>query len=266
MEYLGDDPDTAIIGAYIEGVKNGRRFLSVIKKVASRKPVIVLKGGISEAGKRSVSSHTGSIAGVETTWNAVLKQAGAIQVYSLDELVDMMVLFRYMLPPRGNNISIVGFGGGIGVQAADFCNRSGLQVPAVPEEIKVKLRRFWPSEAGSSLGNPFDLFGATGEKNIEMTLSALAEWEQTQTLLIHVPVFINPRAGVQVLQTYTKCLVNLAPQLNKRTVVVLNFILDEDISKNIVEARTTLYQAGYPVFYSLDHAINALGRFVRYHR
>ena len=266
IEYLGDDPATTIIGAYIEGVKDGRRFVSVTKKAATRKPVIVLKGGITEAGKRSVASHTGSIAGTESTWNAVLKQTGVLQVYSLDELVDTTLLFRFMSPPKGKNIAIIGFGGGIGVQAADFCNHAGLQVPAVSKEMKDKLGQIWPSGAGSSLGNPFDLFGSSGEKSIEMTLAAIADWEQAQLMLIHVPVFINPRAGVQVLKTYTRSLVNLAPQLNKRTVVVLNYILDEDTSTTIGEARTTLHRAGYPVYYSVDHAINALGRFVRYYQ
>jgi acyl-CoA synthetase (NDP forming) len=266
IEYLADDSETTIIGAYIEGVKNGRRFLSVTRKAANKKPVIVLKGGITEAGKRSVASHTGSIAGTESTWSAVLTQAGVIQVYSLDELVDTTLLFRFMSPPKGRNVAIVGFGGGIGVQAADFCNRAGLQVPAVSKETKDKLSLLWPAGAGSSLGNPFDLFGSSGEKSIEMTLSAIAEWEQAQIMLIHVPVFINPRAGVQVLKTYTRSLVNLAPKLNTRTVVVLNYILDEDTSTTIGEARTTLYRAGYPVYYSVDHAINALGRFVRYYQ
>ena len=265
LDYLGTDPETAIIGAYIEGVKDGRRFASIVKKVSSQKPVIVLKGGTTEAGTRSVASHTGSIAGAEITWNALLRQAGAIQVNSLEELVDITLLFRFLSPPNGKNVAIVGFGGGIGVQAADTCNRVGLQVPSVSQEIRAKLRTIWPTEAGSSLGNPFDLFGASGEKTIEMTLTAIAKWEQADIVLVHIPVFINPRAGAQVLRSYTASLVNLAPQLNKKTAVVLNFILDEETSSNIGKARTALYKAGYPVFYSVDHAINAIGRFVKHH-
>jgi len=264
LEYFGDDPETEIIGAYIEGVRDGRRFARVLREVASKKPVIVFKSGITEAGGRTAASHTGAIAGAEKTWDSLLKQAGAIRVYSLDELVDTALIFRLMSPPGGKNIAVVGFGGGTGVQAADACSNNGLDTPMLPLEIRQKLKAIWSTEAGSSFKNPVDLFGGTGQKGMELTIKTIAEWEQANLMLIHVPVYINPNAGKQMLKSYTTTLLNLAPQINKRTAVVLNTVFTEQSGAVMAEAWSTLHKAGFPIFPSVERAINAIGRFVRY--
>ncbi|HEY94538.1 MAG TPA: CoA-binding protein, partial [Dehalococcoidia bacterium] len=139
IEYFRDDPDTEIIGAYIEGVKNGQRFFKVLKEVAAVKPLVIFKAGNTEAGSRGAASHTASIAGSSVVWRAALKQAGAIQVYSLEELVDMLLLFNFLSSPTGCNISIVGFGGGAGIQAADACTDRGMNVPLAPQDLQDEL-------------------------------------------------------------------------------------------------------------------------------
>jgi len=265
LEYFGDDPETEIIGAYIEGVRDGRRFASVLREVASKKPVIIFKSGITEAGGRTAASHTGAIAGAEKTWDSLLKQAGVVRVHSLDELVDTALIFRFMSPPEGKNIAVVGFGGGTGVQATDACSNSGLNTPLLPPEIRQKLKDIWSTEAGSSFRNPVDLFGNVQKKGIEWSIKAIAEWEQVHLMLIHVPVYINPDAGKRLLKTYTMSLLNLASAINKRTSVVLNTVFTEQSSADMAEAWPTLHKAGFAVFPSVERAINAVGRFVQYH-
>jgi hypothetical protein len=109
LEYLAEDPETEIVIAYIEGVRDGRRFFHALRRASARKPVVVLKGGRTEAGERAVFSHTASLAGSARVFDAVLRQAGAVRVDSLDELVDMAVAFRFIGPPAGG-----AWGGGPG--------------------------------------------------------------------------------------------------------------------------------------------------------
>ncbi|MEE8618562.1 MAG: CoA-binding protein, partial [Dehalococcoidales bacterium] len=134
LEYLTHDPETEVIAAYIEGVKDGTRLVEALKQATRVKPVIVYKGGTTESGTRAVSSHTGAIAGSNRVWDGLLKQVGTIQVYSMEELLDILMLFRYMSPPEGRATAVIGIGGGNSVRAADACSSAGLTVPLLPTE------------------------------------------------------------------------------------------------------------------------------------
>lgn len=265
LEYFAGDPETEIIAAYIEGVKDGHRFADVLKRAAGQKPTIILKGGNSSAGARSAASHTGSLAGTGRVWNGLFKQSGAVQVNSPDELVDTALLFRFLSPPKGRNVVIVGFGGGVGVYSADLCSSLGLELPALPEEVKNEIRQMWPRDAGSSLNNPVDLFGGAGKGSLEKTLQIIAAWPQTHFMLVHIPVYLNPAASAQLVDAYAGSLVNLAEKVNHKTVVVISFIFSEPANKIVAAAQSSLVKAGFPVYFSMDRAINALAKFAKYH-
>jgi len=156
LEYLAQDPDTKIITAYIEGVKDGPRFSKLLQKVCQTKPVILWKGGLTPGGARAVYSHTASLGGEEVTWDAAFKQSGAIRVNSLEELLDTTLAFVHLPPLRGRKVCVVSGGGGIGVTAADACERAGLSVPLFPVGLQDKLRSIVPP-AGGSVRNPVDV-------------------------------------------------------------------------------------------------------------
>ena len=120
LEYFAGDPDTKIITAYIEGVKDGRRFYQVLKEVIKEKPIIILKGGITEAGATAAASHTGALAGSNEVWDALFRQAGIIRVYSLEELIDMTMTFNCLPLPSGKRTLVFGIGGGATVLATDI--------------------------------------------------------------------------------------------------------------------------------------------------
>jgi acyl-CoA synthetase (NDP forming) len=101
-------PDTEIIAAYIEGVKDGQRFLKTLKAAVEVKPVIIYKGGYTEVGVNTAASHTGALAGEDAIWDAIFKQTGVIRVYSMDELIDVILLFLFMSPPKGRNVGVAG--------------------------------------------------------------------------------------------------------------------------------------------------------------
>jgi acyl-CoA synthetase (NDP forming) len=265
LDYFAADPETGIIAAYIEGVKDGPRFARTISRAAATKPVIVLKGGTSPAGARSAASHTGSLAGSGRVWDGLMRQAGAIQVQSPDELVDTALFFRFSRPVSGRNVAIVGFGGGVGVFSADLCANRGLNLPRLPEAVKQELRTVWPRDAGSSLNNPVDLFGGAGKGGIEKTLQVIADWPGTDFMLVHIPLYLNPAASEQLTEAYAGSLINLGEKVNRKTAVVISYVFSDQANRIVAKSQAALVQAGFPVFFSMERAINALAKFVDYH-
>ena len=265
IRYFRDDPETEIIAAYMEGVKDGKRFLKVLKEAASEKPVVIFKAGHTEAGSRGAASHTASIAGSSEVWNAALKQAGAVQVYSLEELVDMLVLLNFLSPPSGRNISIVGFGGGAGIQAADSCTDQGMNVPLSPQELQDELAEICGGRAGSIFKNPFDLWPKAGSKGTSAAIENISEWEKTDILMVHIQFDLNPSVRNMMYKPYLDTLKRLAPEIKHKTVVILDFVLSAEAKKLSLEVQSALAEEGFAVFSSVNRAALALGRFIDYH-
>jgi len=113
---------------YIEGTKDGSEFLSALKKASLKKPVVLLKGGVTDAGTRAVTSHTGALSGMAETWSAVIQQSGAIQTYSVEEFVDTTLAFNLIKPPQGRNLGVVSVSGGLGVNLSDLAIRMGFNM------------------------------------------------------------------------------------------------------------------------------------------
>ena len=148
LEYLSQDAATQVVMIYLEGVKDGRKFLEALRKTCRVKPVVIMKGGETAAGARAVESHTGVLAGSDAVFSAACKQAGATRVYDADELFDIAMTFAGQTIPRGKNVGLVtGAGGGMGVIAADACAKLGLSVPPFSEETVARLRNILPAYA-----------------------------------------------------------------------------------------------------------------------
>ena len=155
LEYLTEDPKTRIIVLYLEGVKEGNRFLSALKRATREKTVILLKGGVTQGGAQATLGHTGSLAGNETTWDALCRQYGVIRVTSLEEITDVLVTLLFFPLPKGRNAILLGAGGGSSVEITDKFEKYGLRVPSLPQDIIDRLRSFTPA-AGNILRNPID--------------------------------------------------------------------------------------------------------------
>jgi acyl-CoA synthetase (NDP forming) len=155
LEYFGADEQTKTIVAYMEGVKDGRRFFEVAREVGPKKPIILWKGGMSEQGARAAASHTGKLAGSEAVWRAMFKQAGIIDVTSVAEVVDCAVAFHFLSLPKGRRVAVIGGQGGTGVATADNCYALGLELPELSERTVARLREVLPP-VGTSVGNPTD--------------------------------------------------------------------------------------------------------------
>jgi acetyltransferase len=187
LEYCAEDPETEVIACYIEGLRDGAHFMRALRKAAAAKPVAILKGGRTEEGTRAVNSHTGSLAGSLQIFDAAVRQAGAVRVDRMEELVDQTVAFRYLKSLPGPRAGIVGGGGGYSVLASDEIGAGGLQMPALPEDIQQKLRDFTPT-AGTSVRNPVDTsvgWGPEGLKPMLDTIRIVAESPNVDYILYH---------------------------------------------------------------------------------
>lgn len=159
LEYFGSDPETKAFAAYIEGIKQPRRFLKLVEEISPRKPIIVWKGGSSEFGARAAASHTGSLAGNYALFQALSRQKGIIPAGSLEELLDMAVAFSAPYLPQGREVGLLIEAGGGAVATSDACAREGLNISPLPESVQRRLREFLEGRVPPSpaRGNPVDL-------------------------------------------------------------------------------------------------------------
>jgi acyl-CoA synthetase (NDP forming) len=154
IEYLADDDHTKVILGYVEGFREGRRFFELAREITKRKPIVILKGGRSDAGGRAARSHTAALAGSDRVTDAALKQCGVIRVDELTELVDVAVPLLGQPLPRGRRVGILAMGGGMAVMTADAVRREGLEVPELSSATIDKLEEVM--SVRWSRGNPVD--------------------------------------------------------------------------------------------------------------
>ena len=155
LDYLAQDEATRVVIMYLEGVKDGRRFLASVDRLVQKKPLVVMKGGKTEEGAKAAQSHTGSMAGRDEIFEALFRQAGAIRVNDFEELLDLGKTFAYQPLPKGNRIAIISLSGGAGVMATDACLERGLVLASPAEQTLARFREKMPP--WSIPGNPFDI-------------------------------------------------------------------------------------------------------------
>jgi len=270
LAYLAEDADTRIIAMYLEGVKDGRRLLEQVRAINREKPVVMVKGGVTESGARTVASHTGSLAGGVKIWRAFFRQTGAIQADSLEEMADVVLALRHLPPWQGRGLAILGTGGGIGVAAADSCAKAGLELPALTPDLMARLREIIPP-AGNMIRNPidahllltdFDLLGPTlvrlaAEPDLNLfVLSLHLDWLFGLEQGAHVERLGHYIAGEARRHTNGKPLVVVWRQYQPQAAIQQTRMRLEKIFRD----------AGVPFYQGLDRAVTALSKVAAYHR
>ena len=268
LEYLAADPDTEIIAAYLEGVKDGPRFKQAFKEAANLKPVIVLKGGVTESGARAVASHTGALAGAEEIWNALFHQFGAIRVYSLEELIDTAVTFTRLSPPLGKKLGILGIGGGATVLATDDCTNAGLEIPRFPIELQNKLKGYLTKGSiGVNLNNPVDL-SDQGWNISYYCAKAILDYEGIDLLILQIPVgifsYLSPERYSATL-SFINGIIKAHRESNKPIGAVIHLPLSVETYQLVLDCERSCCEAGLPIYHSLSNAAKAITRFIDYH-
>ncbi len=176
IDLMAADPRTRVLGMYIEGVRDGRRFFESVRRAAPRIPVVIWKGGTTEAGARATISHTGSLATAEQVWRAVVRQSGAVEVASLDAMLDAVELLARGKPVAGRRMGLVAMTGGQSVVITDTFASADLDIPALSESSYEELKTFF-NIVGGSYRNPLDAGGTIGsgiqQGNLDRILSIL---------------------------------------------------------------------------------------------
>jgi acyl-CoA synthetase (NDP forming) len=155
LDYLDRDPMTRVIMMYLEGTVNGRRLMQSLAQVTPKKPVLILKSGRTEAGKRAIASHTGSISGEDNIYRAAFVQGGAIRAESLSQLIDLARVFTTQPLPKGNRLGIITTSGSLGALATDVAVSSGLSVPPLSPLMVRQVREISPD--WMNVKNPLDI-------------------------------------------------------------------------------------------------------------
>lgn len=258
LKYFTADEETKVICAYVEGVKDGQRFIRALKQAAQSKPIIVLKGGRSQSGARAALSHTASLTGMSTIWRSLLRQAGAIEVLSFEELIDTALAFAHLSSIKGSSVALIGSGGGTGVVGADECERVGLTVPALPEHIVRSLSRFIPQE-GTSIQNPLDLPFGQSSPDLREAMTIVESCPQIDCLIVHLETdTIMYFFGEEEFVKTTSAVVAATRDRAKPVAVVLRTSASPEVAPAVLKQQAMLTAAGIPVYPSIGRAARAI--------
>ena len=172
LQYFKKDKDTKVICLYMEGIKNGRKFIEEAKRIVKEKPILALKGGITQESAQRAKSHTASVAGSDEIFDAAFKKAGIIRVENIEELMDAAVALSKQPPMLGDNVAIVSNVGGPAILAADAIVRNNLKLAVLSDKTKTEIESLYP---GVDATNPIDIIADSRadryEKALELVLS-----------------------------------------------------------------------------------------------
>jgi acetyltransferase len=236
LAYLQDDPQTKVIAIYVEGIRDGKKLFQAIKSVSKKKPILILKAGVTESGAKAALSHTGSVAGNMGIVKAALTQAGAITVEDIEELYDAMQVFSQPCP-KGGNVAIISNAGGLGVVTADWCSKLGLTLPELPQKTIEKLKAFLPSIASSN--NPIDMTGNANYQRYKQTIEMVSAVENIDMI---IALYVSQ--GLVASEEPAKAIVDASKYCGKP---LLAYFLG---GSSIVNGTQILKSSGIPVYSS----------------
>lgn len=254
IAYLSEDDATSCISLYIEGLKDGAAFIRESRKC--KKPIVVLKSGVSAHGAAAAASHTGSLAGAAKVYGAAFQQAGVSQATDLDDLFDRTLVLSLQPPMKGDNVLVVTNGGGVGVLATDSAEKAGIPMKFAPADVQAELKKHMP-EFGSAK-NPVDMTGMAGKEwYYETTKFAFAHpWVDGLVILYCETAMTNPREIAQgIYDAINETGIKDKP-------VTVSFVGGEKSDK----AMEWLVESGIPAYGAPDLAVNAMGALREYAR
>jgi acyl-CoA synthetase (NDP forming) len=204
LRYFGNDKNTKVICIYMEGIKNGRKFIEEARKIVKKKPILALKGGITQESAKRAKSHTASIAGSDEIFDAAFKKAGIIRVEDIEELMNAAVALSKQPPMRGDNVAIVSNVGGPAILAADAVVRNDLKLASLSEKTKKKIES---SYLGVDATNPIDMIAdARAERYSRVLELVLADKNVDGVLIINMlkSCFFEPEDAEVIPETAAK--------------------------------------------------------------
>ncbi len=255
LTYFADDPETMVIGGYIEGVKDGGYFLDALKTAAAKKPVILWRVGLTPEGSRAAASHTGALAGKERIWQGLMNQCGVISVAGWAEWVETLMAF-YLLPQvSGKRLAIISGPGGLAVSAAEAVGREGLEMAGLSKRTVDALSQTIPP-TGTSLANPVDVsLTAHMDMRIFARTAALVAADPG----VDAVVMIGSGLDEDTNKQYAEAMINARNSSGKPFLIVA-------IPGMPQEAGRVFCRAGLPFYETAEKAISAYARLIHYYK
>jgi acetyltransferase len=251
LDYLASDPDTGAILMYMEDLHYARKFMSAARAAARSKPTLVLKAGRAPEGARAAASHTGALAGSDDVYDAAIRRAGMLRVYTTEDLFAAVETLARARPIFGERLTIMTNGGGPGVMATDALVCSGGKLASLSPDTLSRLDAVLPPTW--SHANPVDIIGDAPAERYRQTIELLLKDEQSDAILfIHAPTAIVPSADIANA---------IAPLVRSASRNVLACWLGGDA---VAEARRIFSEAGIPTFDTPEDAVNGFLQIVRY--
>jgi acyl-CoA synthetase (NDP forming) len=256
FSYLTADRETRVIGAYLEGVRDGRRFMDALRRASLHKPVVVWKVGLNHEGARAAGSHTGALAGSAGIWRAVAAQTGAVSVTGFEAWVDAMKAFAMLPGACARRIAVVSGPGGLAVAAAEACGREGLHLAELAAESRSAILKLLPT-VGTSCRNPVDV-SLAAHYHVEI-------FTGVARVLLEDP-------GVDAAVIIGN---GLTPDTNRKFVAGIRQLRRKSSTKPLVLVKTAglderlqqeLHGLGVPVFESAERAMHTLALTQRYRK
>ena len=275
LEFYARDAQTRVIGAYLEDVKDGRRFFDVLLENRGKKPVVLLVGGRTAAGRRAASSHTGALASDGRIWDAIARQTGAVLVDTLDEFLDALLGFQFLTPHLGaptKQVVLFGNGGGASVLATDYFARKGLDIGPLPRPTLEALERL-DLPPGSSIVNPIDTPAGTLRQEegriAQRIVEAVFSTSAADAFVMHLNLaaivsFTDRRADI--LGNLMQAALELRSKYQARThfVLVLRSTGEPELEERRRIETERAVSMGIPVYTELQPAANALAALAYY--
>lgn len=254
LDYLASDAATRAILLYIESIKDARRFMSAARAASRMKPLIVVKAGRHAEGARAVESHTGALAGSDAVYDAAFERAGALRVYSLEELFDAVETLALAKPPRGNRLAIVTNGGGIGVLATDALIDQGGRLAELSQETITELSQVLPPTW--SYANPVDIIGDATGKRYADTLAILSKDQGVDGILaLNCPTAVtSPEEAARTIIAYASS--------QRQPLLLTSWVGGTAAQK----ARDLFAEHRIPTYDTPERAVRAFMYLVRYRR
>jgi acetyl coenzyme A synthetase (ADP forming)-like protein len=251
LDAWADDPNANVLLAYIEGVPDGQKFIDVARRVGKKKPIVAVKSGVTQAGSRAVSSHTGSLAGSEQAYSAAFKQAGAIRAESMEALFDCALAFAHQPLPPGDRFAIITNAGGPGILATDAIERSGMRLSRLENKTIRALESYLPDAA--SAANPVDVLGDAMADRYQFALEVVSRDPNVDGVL----VILTPQAMTRIEETAV-AVSDLSDRLD--IPVVACFMGEYAVAKGI----DILTERGVPNYPFPERAVAALKAMTEY--
>ncbi|MDD3190243.1 MAG: acetate--CoA ligase family protein [Candidatus Pacebacteria bacterium] len=247
MKYFKDDDKTTAVLAYLESIKDGKAFMEAAAELILKKPLVIIKPGISKASQKAMQSHTGALAGTDAAIRTAFSEVGAVRVDNMEQLFDVAKFLSRYDKIKSNSVAIITNAGGPGVIGTDEIEKHGLKLAKLSRKTEVALKSILPTEA--NFHNPVDVLGDAKEDRYKFALKALLEDKNVDAIIF----ILTPQRGTEIGKT-AKTLIELSKKSDKP--VVTSFIGGKLMEKEIALLKESLI-ASYD---HLSQAIFSLGK------